>query len=49
MGRIKSSYMKRVGLELYKAHKEEFDTDFENNKKKIMEFADIPSKRLRNK
>lgn len=52
MGRIKSSYIKRIALEIYKTHGAEnsgFNADFENNKKKLIEYADIPSKKMRNK
>jgi len=49
MGRIKQTFMKRVALQLMDQYSDEFNTDFENNKKKVQEFTDIESKPMRNK
>ncbi|RLI95672.1 MAG: 30S ribosomal protein S17e [Candidatus Altiarchaeales archaeon] len=49
MGRIKQIFMKRVALQLMDEYPDEFNTDFENNKKKVQEFTDIESKPMRNK
>ncbi|MBN2251948.1 MAG: 30S ribosomal protein S17e [Candidatus Altiarchaeota archaeon] len=49
MGRIKQTYLKRVAENLMEAYPDEFNTDFENNKKKVTEFAVIQSKSIRNK
>lgn len=49
MGRIKHTFIKRAGMEIYNAHKEELTDNFETNKKKVDEYTDIDSKRLRNK
>jgi len=49
MGRIKQTFMKRVALQLMDQYSDEFNTDFENNKKKVQEFTDIKSKPMRNK
>ena len=48
MGRIKTTLTKRTALKLFTDHKEEFTKDFEKNKAKVTEFADIPSKKIRN-
>ena len=48
MGRIKTQLIKRVTNKLVKEHREEFKKEFEDNKKLVEEFADIPSKKLRN-
>jgi small subunit ribosomal protein S17e len=48
MGRIKTMLIKRTANRLVKDHKEAFTTDFNDNKKTVEEFADIPSKKLRN-
>jgi len=49
MGRIKQMFVKRVAMEIYNAHKDELGTNFEENKKKVNEYADIESNRIRNK
>ena len=48
MGRIKSTFVKSSANRIYEREKEEFSTDFEKNKQLVMEYAEIPSKRLRN-
>ncbi len=48
MGRIKTMLTKRVTNELVKAHRSEFKKDFNENKKIVERFAEIPSKKLRN-
>lgn len=48
MGRIKTMLIKRTTNELIQRYEKEFKTDFESNKKLVMEFGDIPSKKLRN-
>ena len=40
--------IKRTGKKLFKEHRDEFKSDFEENKKIVEKFADIPSKKLRN-
>lgn len=49
MGRIKQTYLKRIAEKLMKEYKEEFTTDFEENKKKVQELSDVESKPIRNK
>ncbi len=48
MGRIKTQLIKRVTKELFSKHSKEFKKDFQENKKLVEKFADIPSKKLRN-
>jgi small subunit ribosomal protein S17e len=48
MGRIKTALIKRVTNELIKEHKDEFKTDFQENKKLVEKFAIIPSKKTKN-
>ena len=48
MGRIKTQLIKRITNKLVAEHREEFKEDFEENKKLVEQFADIPSKKLRN-
>ncbi|MFH1590283.1 MAG: 30S ribosomal protein S17e [archaeon] len=48
MGRIKTQLVKSVTHELVKRHGEEFTTDFNENKKVVSQFADVPSKKIRN-
>ncbi len=54
MGRIKPTYIKRVGEELWVKYAERFNKDYEHNKKALQEMIDAgtlltPSKRIRNK
>ncbi len=48
MGRIKTQLIKRITTQLYKEHTQEFKDNFEENKKLVEKFADIPSTKLRN-
>lgn len=48
MGRIKTTLVKRTAKKLISSHRDKFQKDFEKNKKIIQDFADIPSKKLRN-
>ena len=48
MGRIKTTFIKRKTKELLNAHRDEFTTDFTENKKLTNQFAIISSKKLRN-
>ncbi len=47
MGRIRSKYLKRMARKLLEV--DGFTTDFEKNKKRIVEIADVPSKKMRNR
>ena len=49
MGRIKQTYLKAIAEKLIAGHGEEFNDDFENNKKKVQEFSTVTSKSIRNK
>ncbi|HIJ98912.1 TPA: 30S ribosomal protein S17e [archaeon] len=54
MGRIKTTFIKRVGEELLQKYKERFSKDYENNKKVLQEMINsgtlvTPSKKMRNK
>ena len=48
MGRIRTGFVKRVVEKLLKAHKDKFSANFEENKTKVAEIAEIPTKKLRN-
>ena len=48
MGRIKTSFIKRITLKIYKEHTDDFKKDFEENKKIVEKHLEIPSKKLRN-
>ena len=48
MGRIKTKLVKRKTNELIAKHPEVFKEDFEENKKLLARYADIPSKKMRN-
>jgi small subunit ribosomal protein S17e len=48
MGRIRTGFVKRAAEKLIKAHKDRFTDKFEDNKIKVREVADIPTKKLRN-
>ena len=48
MGRIKTKLIKRVTNELISGHPDKFTKDFGENKTKVDELADVPSKKMRN-
>ncbi len=48
MGRIKTSFVKHVGQELYEKHVDEFTGDFSKNKEVVRKFANIESRKLLN-
>jgi small subunit ribosomal protein S17e len=48
VGRIKTALIKRITNQLVKEHRDEFTKKFEENKKLVEQFADIPSKKIRN-
>ncbi len=48
MGRIKTQLTKRVTNDLIEANPDTFKKDFGENKKLVDEFADVPSKKMRN-
>ncbi|MBW2993661.1 30S ribosomal protein S17e [Candidatus Woesearchaeota archaeon] len=48
MGRIKTMMIKRITNNLVAEHRDDFKKTFEENKQIVEQFADIPSKKLRN-
>jgi len=48
VGRIKTALIKRITNQLVKEHRDEFTKKFEENKKLVEQFAEIPSKKMRN-
>jgi len=48
MGRIKTRLVKAVTQQLLEEHKDSFNTDYEDNKIRVVELTDIKSKKLRN-
>lgn len=48
MGNIRTSFVKRLSRELIETHND-FTTDFDENKKLVMEHSTVSTKHLRNK
>ncbi len=48
MGNIKTSFIKRIGKNLYEKNKDKFTLDYSKNKEVIKSLIDIKSKKLRN-
>jgi small subunit ribosomal protein S17e len=48
MGRIKTSFIKHIGIELFEKHAENFSIDFEKNKEAVNKLATFKSKHMRN-
>jgi len=48
MGRIKTMLIKRTTNDLFSEHSKDFKDSFEENKKIVSQYLDIPSKKLRN-
>ena len=48
MGRIKTAKIKRAANTLMKGFEDELKLNFADNKKLVREFADVPSKKIRN-
>ena len=48
MGRIRTSSVKRAAEELMSEFPNQFTKKFEENKKKVSEFAEVGTKKLRN-
>jgi small subunit ribosomal protein S17e len=49
LGRIRQTFIKRTGDELFERFSDKFTTDFETNKKAVEEVAFISTKTLRNR
>ncbi|MEM7825581.1 MAG: 30S ribosomal protein S17e [Candidatus Aenigmatarchaeota archaeon] len=48
MGRIKTSFIKNIALDLVKKYPEKFTRDFYQNKEAVKQLVEIKSKKLRN-
>ena len=48
MGRVKTKLVKRNAIELVDKNREKFNNNFDDNKKVVMELAEVNSKKLRN-
>lgn len=48
MGNIRSFHIKTIAKKLVKAYPNEFNTDFQHNKKQVEVYTDIKRKKLRN-
>ena len=48
MGRIRTGFVKRQAEQLMTLHKGKFTSKFVDNKIKVSEFAEVPTKKLRN-
>lgn len=48
MGRVRTGFVKRQGESLMKQFKDIFSTKFTDNKKRVSEVAEVPTKKLRN-
>lgn len=48
MGRIKTKLVKRITRDLIKKYGTNFKTNFEENKKLVSKFTDVPSLKMRN-
>jgi small subunit ribosomal protein S17e len=49
MGNIRPTYIKRVAKDLVHKFPDEFNGDYEHNKKKVSDLTDIETKNLRNR
>ncbi|MFN7106212.1 MAG: 30S ribosomal protein S17e [Pyrobaculum sp.] len=49
MGRVRPRYIKALAEKLLEMYPDRFGEDFQENKKKVAELAEIPSKTVRNK
>ena len=48
MGRIKTTLIKRITADLMNKHGDKFKADFEENKKLVEKYVDVPSNKIRN-
>ncbi len=48
MGNIRPSFIKTRALKLVEIYPDQFNDDFENNKKLVAQFSDVDNKRMRN-
>jgi small subunit ribosomal protein S17e len=49
MGKVRPKYIKNIARRLVEIYGDRFSDDFEENKKLLMELADVPSKAVRNR
>ncbi|HEQ79116.1 MAG TPA: 30S ribosomal protein S17e [Euryarchaeota archaeon] len=49
MGNIRQTYIKRVAIELVDKYPEQFNEDFDHNKKKVQELTDVSNSKMRNR
>jgi len=49
LGNIRPTYIKRIAIQLVETHANEFNEDFEHNKKKVSELTDVRSMMMRNR
>ena len=48
MGRIKTAFVKRLSEQLLSKFRDRFTTDFQENKERVKELVDYPSKKIIN-
>lgn len=48
MGRIKTSFIKHLGKDIFEQHEDKFSTDFDENKKITDQYVHMKSKKFRN-
>ncbi len=48
MGRIKTKLIKNISKSVFRDNSQDFTADFDQNKKLVEKFADLPSKKMRN-
>lgn len=46
---IKPNYIKKIGKELVERYPEAFETDFQQNKKRVKKLTNVESKTVRNR
>jgi small subunit ribosomal protein S17e len=49
MGNIRPTYIKRVAIELVRLFPDQFNEDFEHNKRVVAELTDVSSLTMRNR
>lgn len=49
MGNIRQTYIKRIAIELVKRYPNEFNVDFEHNKKLVSQLSTVPTAKMRNR
>jgi small subunit ribosomal protein S17e len=49
LGNIRSTYIKRVAIELVRRYPDAFTSDFQHNKMKVQELTDVTTAMMRNR